>query len=301
MRKAPGLRAGRVDTTQTYVIGRHVGGVIYGAAMSETSAVVGTLSPSRAVDFLACPLLYRFRSIDRLPDTPSPDAVRGTLVHKVLEDLYSLPAADRTPDRAGSLLEPTWQGLIEMEPELGALFADETGDEFAEWLQSCHRTLDGYFELEDPTRIEPEARELAVETVLESGLLLRGIIDRLDVSPDGALRVVDYKTGRAPSQWFEAKALFQMRFYALVLWRSRGVIPRMLQLIYIGSGEWLRYEPDEADLLATERKVLAVWDAIAYARDTGDFQPRPGPICAWCSHRDLCPAFGGSPPPYPSE
>ena len=40
----------------------------------------------------------------------------------------------------------------------------------------------------------------------------------------------------------------------------------MLQLIYLGNGEILRYEPDEADLLATERKVEAIWTAIERAR-----------------------------------
>ena len=117
--------------------------------------------------------------------------------------------------------------------------------------------LDAYFALEDPTRLEPAERELFVEYDLESGLRLRGYVDRLDVAPDGPLRVVDYKTGRAPREGFEAKAMFQMRFYALVLWRLRGEVPRLLQLLYLGSGEVLRYEPDEADLRATERKVEA--------------------------------------------
>ena len=71
-------------------------------------------------------------------------------------------------------------------------------------------------------------------------------IDRLDVAPDGRMRVVDYKTGRAPGAMWEAKALFQMKFYALVLWRTRGVVPAMLQLVYLGSGEILRYAPEEA-------------------------------------------------------
>ena len=59
--------------------------------------VLGALSPSRAGDFMSCPLLYRFRTIDKLPEPHSPDAVRGTVVHKVLEDLFDLPAAERTP------------------------------------------------------------------------------------------------------------------------------------------------------------------------------------------------------------
>src|SRR4029077_20495629 len=90
---------------------------------------------------------------------------------------------------------------------------------------------------------------------------LRGYVDRLDVASGGALRIVDYKTGTAPRGEFEARALFQMKFYALVLWRLRGAVPRLLQLMYLGNGEILRYEPDEADLRATERKILALWRA----------------------------------------
>ena len=52
------------------------------------------LSPSRAADFKQCPLLFRFRTIDRLEGPPSPAAARGTLVHAVLEHLFDLPAAD---------------------------------------------------------------------------------------------------------------------------------------------------------------------------------------------------------------
>jgi putative RecB family exonuclease len=98
---------------------------------------------------------------------------------------------------------------------------------------------------------------------------------------------------------FEVKALFQLKFYALVIWRTRGVIPAMLQLIYLGNGEVLSYAPDEQDLLATERKVEAVWKAVRLARETGDWQARPGSGCRFCSHQALCPAYGGTPPPLP--
>ena len=91
-----------------------------------------------------------------------------------------------------------------------------------------------------------------------------------------------------------------MKFYALVIWRSRGVVPRMLQLIYLGSGELLRYSPDESDLLATERKVEALWQAISLARETEDWRPRKSSLCGWCAHQALCPAWGGTPPPLPT-
>jgi len=266
-----------------------------------------SLSPSRASDFLTCPLLYRFRVIDRLPERPSPAATRGTVVHAVLERLFDLPAAERTPATAHDMVVPQWERLLEEEPELAELFLPVEQDDPAPspearrdaWLQSARDLLDSYFELEDPSRLEPAERELFVEHDLESGLRLRGYVDRLDVASTGALRVVDYKTGRAPREGFEAKAMFQMRFYALVLWRLRGEVPRLLQLLYLGSGEILRYEPDEADLRATERKVEAIWAAIQRATENGDWRPNPTRLCDWCDHQALCPAYGGTPPELP--
>ena len=157
--------------------------------------VLGALSPSRAGDFLSCPLLYRFRTIDRLPEPSSPDAMRGTLVHKVLEDLFDLPAAGRTPDEAHRMLVPTWEALLAEEPDIAEMFVatDPARADVDEWLTSCREALDRYFTLEDPRRLEPAERELYVETLLDSRLLLRGFVDRIDVAPDGAIRVVDYK------------------------------------------------------------------------------------------------------------
>ncbi len=88
------------------------------------------------------------------------------------------------------------------------------------------------------------------------GLRLRGYIDRLDVTAAGDVRIVDYKTGSVPREAFEAKALFQMKFYALVLWRTRGVVPRQLKLIYLADRDTLSYTPD-AGRTGTLREHLA--------------------------------------------
>jgi putative RecB family exonuclease len=256
------------------------------------------LSPSRINDFKQCPLLFRFRSIDRLPEPPSTAATRGTLVHAVLERLFDLPAAERTPAAARTLLGPQWAELCARDPAVADLFAGEA--EANEWLRGASALLDTYFALEDPRRLEPSERELVCEVELASGVLLRGIIDRLDVARNGALRVVDYKTGRSPAEQFTASALFQMKFYALVLWRLRGVVPRRLQLIYLGDGQVVTYDPDEASLRATERIVEAVWAAIRRATLAGAFTPRPSRLCDWCAHQSRCPEFGGTPPPWPT-
>ena len=144
--------------------------------------VLGALSPSRAGDFMSCPLLYRFRTIDRLPEPSSPDAVRGSLILKVLEDLFDLPAVGRTPEQARSMLVPTWEALLAEEPEIAEMFAPagEGGTDVDSWLVTCREVLDRYFDLEDPRQLEPAERELYVEALLDSKLLLRGFIDRVE-------------------------------------------------------------------------------------------------------------------------
>jgi len=273
---------------------------------ADTAPRRPSLSPSRAADFKSCPLLYRFRTIDRLPEKKSKAAVRGTLVHAVLEKLYDLPPAGRTVEAAQTLVGPAWAELSE-EPGVAELFEEAGGEPvpphetLAGWLASAGDLVETYFRLEDPTRIQPHGRVELVEVTLPDGLLLRGYVDRLDVAPTGEVRVVDYKTGRAPGEMFEAKALFQMKFYALVLWRTRGVVAAQLKLLYLKDGDALTYAPDEAELLRFERTLLAIWAAIERAVATADFRPNKSRLCGWCDHQALCPAFGGTPPPFPAE
>ncbi|MBO4205447.1 RecB family exonuclease [Micromonospora echinofusca] len=270
-----------------------------GAVAAVPATVRASLSPSRAADFKTCPLLYRFRSLDRLPERPSVEQVRGTLVHAVLERLFDLPAAQRTPQAAADLVPGEWERLLAEQPELAELFAGDDPAAVTGFVGSATGLLDGYFAVEDPTRLEPAERESLVSAVVDDELLIRGYLDRLDVAPDGALRVVDYKTGGAPREAFEARALFQLKFYALVLWRTRGVVPRVLRLLYLKDAEVCDYSPDEEELQRFERTVVALWRAIERATADRDFRPRPSRLCDWCNHQALCPSFGGTPPPFP--
>jgi putative RecB family exonuclease len=257
------------------------------------------LSPSRAADFKQCPLLYRFRAIDRLPEPPSTAQLRGSVVHAALEQLYGLPAASRDPDTARSLVEHAWDKVITEEPDLAGELDPEVR---AQLLQEARALLTGYYRLEDPTRFDPQCCEQRVEVELADGTLLRGFIDRIDVAATGELRVVDYKTGKAPPEaraHAEFKAMFQMKFYAVALLRSRGVLPTRLRLIYLADGQVLDYSPDHDELLRFERTLMAIWRAIQSAGETGDFPPKASRLCDWCPHQSLCPIFGGTPPPYP--
>ncbi|MFV0461014.1 MAG: PD-(D/E)XK nuclease family protein [Actinomycetales bacterium] len=311
-----------------------------------------SLSPSRAADFTSCPRLYSFRNVERLPEPPNPAALRGTLVHAILEGLFDLPAAERTLAAATELLAPTWEHLKTVDSQAGDLFASsppasaESGTEGdadavpqarapdvpvpddavpaepegavpaepegavsaepegaaragapgptaaeAAFIDSAAGLLERYFQLEDPRRYEPVGRELSLQTALtdESGsLVLRGIIDRVDESLDGRIRVVDYKTGRSPAPGRERFALNQLRFYALMWWREHGVIPAALRLIYLGDGVVIDYQPTATEIEATEHRLQALALTVRTAHENHDFPAVPGPRCRWCAFTDRC-------------
>jgi putative RecB family exonuclease len=257
-----------------------------------------SLSPSRSADYQQCPLLYRFKTIDQLPEEPSIAAVRGTLIHSVLENIFDAPAGKRTYDLAVSLFYSALETLAESKPSEAALIYGETVEKT---LAPVRPLLETYFAMEDPNRLEPHARELAMSVELDEGFEIRGFIDRVDRTPSGDIRIVDYKSGKAPSPLYAEKAMFQMRFYGLAWWRMNGEIPRMLQLMYLGNGQFLRYEPTQNDLVVTEKKILALRSAISHSADQQSFPPNPSKLCGWCSFKPICPAFGGTPPPIPEQ
>ena len=118
---------------------------MYGCDMSRHAA----LSPSRAKDFKQCPLMFRFRTVDRLPEPPSLEALRGTLVHSVLEHLYDGPAAARTEEAAQGLLLPRWNAHLESKPRDRDLF--EGPAHLETWLGSARTLIGNYFRMENPT------------------------------------------------------------------------------------------------------------------------------------------------------
>ena len=252
------------------------------------------LSPSRASDFTQCPLLYRFRTIDKLPEAPQRATTLGTLVHALLERLFDLPPAQRTIDAAKDLIPLEWKRYVDKEPAIAELVADSAGA--AQFFDDARARLGMYFTLENPERLAPAGRELRLEAALEAGPAVRGVIDRMDVSPDGAIRIIDYKSGATPKSAYGQQSEFQMRFYEMLVERSLGTRPSLMRLLYLRDGGVKELTPTDADLAAVESQVRDTWSDIQRRSAAGVFPPRPSRLCGWCAFQSACPEFGGTLP-----
>lgn len=262
-----------------------------------------TLSPSRIADFNGCPLKFRYRNIDRIPERPGVEAFRGTVVHKVLEDLFDLPRNERTLEYA----------IADLRRAFDHEFAENTDARFAidaslQWpdddraaspeaveafLAGLPQFIERYFVVEHPDTFDATHREKYVRGQLDDDLWLHGFVDRIDVAPTGEVRIVDYKTGKAPSSGFEDKALFQLKCYAL-LWQLEHDVPvRRLLMLFLGSGDRLVHDPRPVEIERVKDQVRNVWQQMKTANERAEWEPRPSKLCDWCSFQPRCPAKGG--------
>ncbi|MGQ0831020.1 MAG: RecB family exonuclease [Microthrixaceae bacterium] len=248
-----------------------------------------SLSPSKVSSFTDCALAFRFSAIDHLPEPPSLAATRGTLVHAALERLFTLEASARTLPAALRCLDEALESL-RSHPDLADLELDEAAE--ATFMAEAVALVEKYFRLEDPTAITPIGIELKLEVEL-SGIRLRGIIDRLELDPEGELVVTDYKTGRAPSEQQEQQRLAGVAFYSLLCERLFGRRPARVQLLYLADPVAIISTPTDRSTRGVERKLAAVWSAVERACEREDFRPNPSRLCDWCAFKAYCPSFGG--------
>lgn len=250
-----------------------------------------SLSPSKVSSFKDCALAFRFSAIDKLPEPPSAPATKGTLVHRALQLLFwDEPQGERTVAAALQKLE---QAKTEManDPEFTGLAL--TDDQIAEFHAEAEQLVRRYFELEDPNDVRVIGTELLMSVEVGT-LLLRGIIDRLELDDDGELVVTDYKTGRAPAVPYERSRLSGVHFYAFLVERVLGRRPARVQLLHLQEPVAISTVPSEQSIRAMEMRTRAIWSAVEKACATDDFRPRPNKLCDYCSFKQLCPAFGGS-------
>jgi putative RecB family exonuclease len=218
--------------------------------------------------------------------------VKGTLVHQALEGLFwDHDRGERTPAAARSSLARAWAALQD-DPEFTELALPAAAR--ADFLAEAESLVSNYFRLEDPNGIDTVGVELLLEAEV-GGMQLRGIIDRLDVTPEGEFVVIDYKTGRVPSEMQEHSRLGGVQFYALLCEQVLGRRPVSVRLLYLKEPVVIASDPSEQALKGLKQRTSAVWSAIERACEDEDFRPKPSGLCKWCHFQEFCPAFGGDP------
>ncbi|MDH3307725.1 MAG: ATP-dependent helicase [Acidimicrobiia bacterium] len=243
-----------------------------------------TLSPSQATSYDACPRRYAFERRLRVTSEFGRYATFGSLIHDVLE------RAERQAIEHGAP-RSTIDEALELLERLFDEYDFEGGARRIAWYQRAIRLLVDLYD----HWIRPDARAVLVEHDLEmdiDGIRWRGRADRIEQTPAGELRVVDYKTsGSAPSKQ-DAAVSIQLAFYLAAAKadpRVTGIGPPTEAEFWYPAAKratkWLALDAAKLDdVLDTMRDIA---DGIA----AEDWTPRLGAGCDRCTVRWVCPLW----------
>lgn len=228
------------------------------------------ISFTRLRIFLECPWKYKllFKDGEHIP--PSPAASLGLSLHRTLEEYHR-----GGPEELDRLLALFWRHWLDQG------FQDPAQRE--EWREKGRKILGRHFEAERSRR----ARIVGVEKefIYElGGHKVRGMIDRIDMHPDGRCELIDYKTG-APQSGAIAGDL-QMRFYALGAREGLGLDLGILTFRYLASGKIVSAPYDRAG----EEDLKDVIRKAADAIEVGEFKADTS-FCPRCGSKGICAFF----------
>jgi RecB family exonuclease len=201
-----------------------------------------------------------------------------------LRNWWDLPPERRVPGSLATLLRATWvrEGYRD-EIQQREVFARALG-----WLEAYVAGLDHGFE---PVAVE---RTVAAKTAV---IAFSGRTDRIDRRGD-ELVIVDYKTGRSGLDADDARGSQTLALYAFAAQRTFRRKCHRVELHHLPSGTVAAHEHTEESLArqvsraeATAGDIVAAEKSMAQGVAPDDaFPVRPGPMCAWCDFRKVCPA-----------
>jgi RecB family exonuclease len=245
------------------------------------------LSFSRVDSYERCPLLFRFRYVDKLPSTPSPDLSWGSAIHAALEVWWSQKLPSPPP------VEVLYRALYEHWEDTG--FADMDRERKLVWYRHARDVLSRHHELYAADYRPAVACEQWFELDLGDGVAVRGSIDHVARTPSGGLGIVDWKTNRRARSRSEVASSLQLAIYALAARELWGREPEWVALDFVVPG--LRVSVDRSEIDA-DGAVARIRDVARRIADE-QFPASPSPLCGWCDYRSLCPAFEGEGPDVP--
>ena len=255
--------------------------------------MIKNLSPSRASQFKTCPQQFKFANVDKLKEPTNEVQAKGTAVHQALEDLFELPKEDRDTEKLHNLFRAAWT-KVRRTDEHHSLFSSV--DEEREWGVDGLKLLNNYMSMEDPKSFDPLERERWVRGTIED-LNLRGILDRMDRNENGELIIVDYKSGKAPTEKYKEPRFFALKLYALLIRDELGITPIELKLIYLKNSTIHTLKVDNKMLDEVKIEILDIWSDIKLAFEENNFPATKNALCKnWCYYKPICPVFNDNAP-----
>jgi len=248
------------------------------------------VSPYKLNLFLKCARQYYFEYLDpqislikKQIKKKRPELEMGNCVHDSLTLFFKKPFKERTWQTMSTIFKNVWKGPNEK------LWGFNSIEEERQCYRKALAMLKRFFKNEN---LNPSLFALPISPPGKSfddykkiffteDFELGGKIDRIDITPEGSLEIIDYKTGK------EKNGALQLIAYVFL---AEGLFDKPVgkaSYLYLKSGKWESVIPDESLRQQMRKEILEIVDKIGMETE---WNPNISKLCAYCDYIDFCPA-----------
>lgn len=245
-------------------------------------------SYSRISTFETCPLQYKLQYIDKITtEEEGVEAFMGSRVHETLEKLYKDLVLSKT-NMVEELVK--YYNKIWKEEWHDEVFINRDDMTEEDYRKTGERAIRDYYATYHPF---DQAKTLWTEKMVVFSLgddehKLRGVVDRLDKTPEGVLEIHDYKASQRMPTQEKMDEDRQLALYQIaVLEAYPGSENVELVWHYVLFDQEMRSKRTKQQLEELKKEYIEAIDEIEAEKN---FPPSESALCDWCGYWEHCPA-----------
>lgn len=238
-------------------------------------------SYSQLETYKRCPLQYKYQYILKIPSPPTAALSFGDTMHRTLQDFYQIFIENKSVNlrQLFTLYEKNWTPVGYVSPAHEKRMKSEGRKILTDFYKKYHSK-----------NLKILALEKLFKIKLRSDINITGKIDRIDADESDMMEIIDYKTGKKPSDRDLKKSL-QLSIYALAA-TDRGLYNKKLSDVkltfyYLQTPDKISFQKNSEEITETKNQIIEIVDKIR----SNDYTPTPGLWCDFCPFKIVCEAW----------
>jgi DNA helicase II / ATP-dependent DNA helicase PcrA len=241
-----------------------------------------SISYSEINDYEVCPKKYKYKYVLKIPVPMGHQATFGTIIHATLKDFYGMLKSSQE-GLEGIFKKPTLDDLFGFYDKHWRSNGFENREHEKKKKKQGYEMLKNFFE----NSYTGEEKIIDLEKrfrVNVDGVLVTGVVDRVDVLDSNGVQLLDYKTGKEKEQK-EVEKDVQLMIYGLFAREVMGAEEIKASLLFLDKGIKIDTAIDSKKLDFVKEKVVDVANLIKKSK----FEAKPDKFyCKFCDYRDIC-------------
>ena len=262
------------------------------------------LSPSKINTYYKCPREFYYKYIAKIPEKKTIHLFRGTLVHKILEDLFKYQFRNFSAWEKGDpetwmqeQFETGWEEKIaskkwlldlHTKEEIDAM-CKETNDILLNFVKSVDKKLTEMVQWKiyksKYQAWNSVAPKYAEKWVKSNDYAVIGIVDAVCNDFDGGTTLLDYKTSKRYGPYLPEDYYRQLIIYAFLYTLEMGEMPKFVGVNYLRFDDTFFVKVNQGVLDEAKETIMFVHDCLKERMEVEEkYEQIPQNLCKWCSY-----------------